>query len=99
MPLFDRQRLTATQANPIVNISLHLTMNPVPMADANYSALEQKLDRLIAACEGLQKENEQLKAFQADWLRERAVLKEKNEQIRQRVEAMITRLRTLEQDA
>jgi len=69
------------------------------MADATYQSLEEKIDVLVAACERLHAENAQLKASHTDLLQERAQLKEKNEQIRQRVEAMITRLKTLEQDA
>jgi len=69
------------------------------MADDEYLALEAKIDQLIAVCENLQAENEQLKQYQAQWHKERALLKEKNEHIRQRVEAMIIRLRSLEQES
>lgn len=69
------------------------------MADQEYLALEAKIDKLVAACEALHAENEQLKQFQSQWHIERAQLKEKNEQIRQRVEAMISRLRALEQES
>lgn len=69
------------------------------MADADYSSLEKKISSLISLCESLHAENQQLKTFQSEWLLERASLKEKNEQIRQRVEAMISRLKTLEQEA
>lgn len=69
------------------------------MGDEEYLSLEAKIDSLVAICEQLHEENQQLKNMQADWHKERAVLKEKNEQIRQRVEAMITRLRALEKDS
>ena len=69
------------------------------MADPDYNTLEAKIDTLIDLCRSLQQENAQLKTFQQEWLQERAALKEKNEQIRRRVEAMISRLKTLEQQA
>lgn len=69
------------------------------MADANYRSLEDKIDTLISACDRLHAENLRLQSSNTDLLQERALLKEKNEQIRQRVEAMITRLKTLEQDS
>ena len=56
------------------------------MADDEYLALEAKIDQLIAVCENLQAENEQLKQYQAQWHKERALLKEKNEHIRQLIE-------------
>lgn len=68
------------------------------MGDEDYLSIEEKIDKLIQLCEALQTENLQLKQFQTEWHKERAVLKEKNEHIRQRVEAMITRLRALEQE-
>ncbi|MGD8175191.1 TIGR02449 family protein [Marinimicrobium sp. ARAG 43.8] len=69
------------------------------MSDEQLEALEAKMDRLIQVCERLQQENEALRAKAGDWQRERVRLIEKNELARGRVEAMITRLKSLESDA
>jgi cell division protein ZapB len=61
-------------------------------------SLEAKMDRLICACERLQEENRELKARANEWQRERIRLVEKNELARGRVEAMITRLKSLESE-
>jgi len=58
--------------------------------------LEAKLDELIRQCNRLQQENAQLKTREAQWQQERVRLVEKNELARTRVEAMITRLKSLE---
>ncbi len=84
---------------PYSKLDNNYDLKSAAMGDSNYIALEEKIDRLVDLCEAVQKENHQLKAFQNEWLQERAILKEKNEHIRQRVEAMIVRLKTLEQDA
>ncbi len=68
------------------------------MTDDLLTALETKLDQLVQLCERQQKENQQLREKETDWLRERARLIEKNELARTRVEAMITRLKSLEQE-
>jgi cell division protein ZapB len=68
------------------------------MTDDLLTALETKLDQLLQLCECQQKENQQLREKETDWLRERARLIEKNELARTRVEAMITRLKSLEQE-
>lgn len=57
--------------------------------------IEQKVDRLIALCARLHKENQSLREREASLLRERGKLIEKNEQARNRVEGMITRLKGL----
>lgn len=68
------------------------------MADELLHTLEAKLDELIAQCARLQHENAELKSREQDWQRERIRLIEKNELARSRVEAMITRLKTLTTD-
>lgn len=59
-------------------------------------ALETRVDQLIKACEGLKKENDLLKVQQDSYTTERANLISKNEKVRKRVEAMITRLKSME---
>ncbi len=66
------------------------------MADKQVKALEQKIDELIRLCQELNRENKMLKAQSASWQRERQDLIDKNESARSKVEAMITRLRTME---
>lgn len=69
------------------------------MTRATLSALEAKLDRLIQLCDQLNRENRQLRDKESGWLRERTRLIEKNELARTRVEAMITRLKSLETES
>jgi cell division protein ZapB len=62
-------------------------------------ALEQKMDELIHLCDRLNDENKSLKANEHFLLNERSRLIEKNEEARLKVEAMITRLKALEQNS
>jgi cell division protein ZapB len=66
------------------------------MADNQLQILEQKIDELIALCQQLNRENQALKADSTSWQRERQDLMDKNALARNRVEAMINRLRTTE---
>ena len=61
--------------------------------------LEARVDELIRACERLKDENVSLRTQQDSLVAERAALIEKTEQARTRVEAMIMRLKAMEQDA
>lgn len=66
------------------------------MAENPLKALEQKIDELISLCNELNRENQSLKADNASWRQERRELIHKNELARSKVEAMITRLRSME---
>ena len=59
--------------------------------------LEQRVDALVRVCDQLQDENKSLKQRQDVLTSERAGLLQKNEQVRARVEAMIGRLKAMEQ--
>ena len=59
--------------------------------------LEKRVDALVGVCDQLQDENKSLKQRQDVLTAERANLLQKNEQVRARVEAMIGRLKTMEQ--
>lgn len=59
--------------------------------------LEQRIDALVKVCDQLQDENRSLKQRQDSLTAERATLLQKNEQVRARVEAMIGRLKAMEQ--
>lgn len=75
-----------------------------PMADnintvfeLELKRLEQRVDALVKVCDQLQDENRSLKQRQDTLTAERANLLQKNEQVRARVEAMIGRLKAMEQ--
>ncbi len=59
--------------------------------------LEKRVDALVGVCDQLQEENRSLKSRQDLLTAERATLLQKNEQVRARVEAMIGRLKAMEQ--
>lgn len=59
--------------------------------------LEQRVDALVRVCDQLHNENQSLKQRQDVLTAERASLLQKNEQVRGRVEAMIGRLKAMEQ--
>ncbi len=69
------------------------------MEDAELSALTAKLEQLILRVEQLKAHNRILQANERNWREERAQLIEKNELARQKVESMISRLKSLEQDS
>ncbi|GAA4650893.1 hypothetical protein GCM10023116_31760 [Kistimonas scapharcae] len=60
--------------------------------------LSRKVDELIVLCNHLRQENRILRASEHAWKQERAQLIERNEMARTKVEAMIGRLRALEQE-
>jgi len=90
---------------------LHAAIDPAerpdyihPMADNISSTfehelkrLEKRVDALVSVCDRLQDENRSLKQRQDVLTSERANLLQKNEQVRARVEAMIGRLKAMEQ--
>jgi cell division protein ZapB len=65
--------------------------------DVELKRLEKRLDELVVICRQLQEENRSLKQRQEVLMAERASLLQKNEQVRGRVEAMVTRLKAMEQ--
>ena len=70
-----------------------------PMPDSQFNTLEQKIDDLISLCADLNRENVELKADASSWNQERTQLVQRNELARTKVEAMISRLKAMEQDA
>jgi cell division protein ZapB len=58
--------------------------------------LEKRLDELVVICSQLKEENLSLKERQDTLIADRATLLQKNEQVRARVEAMISRLKAME---
>lgn len=61
-----------------------------------FSALEQQVSALIETCAYLKEENRLLRAQQERLQEERAALLEKNQTARSRVDAIISRLKSLE---
>jgi cell division protein ZapB len=65
--------------------------------DLELKRLEKRLEELVVVCRQLQEENQSLRQRQDSLVSERASLLHKNEQVRGRVEAMIGRLKGMEQ--
>lgn len=66
--------------------------------DTELRALERRVDELIRCVLRLRDENHSLRESQAALLVERGRLVEKTEEARARVEAMISRLKAMEQE-
>ncbi len=66
--------------------------------EQDLKSLEFRVDELIQLCHQLKDENQALREQQGDLMSERANLMQKNEMARSRVEAMIMRLKNMEQD-
>ena len=66
--------------------------------DPQFEDLERKVEALIALCAELNRENADLKADAHSLQLERQQLVDKNELARTRVQAMISRLKAMEQD-
>ena len=62
------------------------------------STLEKRIDELIAFCDQLERKQESIAIEQQKWLQERSRLLEKNELAKTKIEAMIMRLKSLDQD-
>ncbi|MGB5832234.1 MAG: TIGR02449 family protein [Thiohalocapsa sp.] len=67
------------------------------MADNHLEVLERKIDELIRVYDRLREENASLRASQEHLVNERADLIEKTELARSKVEAMVVRLKSLEE--
>jgi len=65
--------------------------------ESDLKRIEDRLDDLVKICNQLQTENKSLKEKQETLSRERATMAQKNEEVRARVEAMIVRLKSMEQ--
>lgn len=68
------------------------------MESQQLKLLERKINDLIHLCEQLDRENRALKNAAHGWQQEREQLIQKTEIARSKVEAMIIRLRALEQE-
>ena len=66
---------------------------------ADLKSVEQRLEELLGLCGRLHDENRSLRVTQENLVQEKANLVSKNEQARTRVDAMISRLKSLEQSS
>lgn len=69
------------------------------MDEQQLTLLEKKIADLVALCDELYRENSQLKSNQSKLQEERVQLREKNDLARSRVDNMISRLKSLEQES
>ena len=76
-----------------------MSENTKPPVDTELRRLEKRMDELVSIVKRLREENRALRQRQDSLAVERAALVQKNEQVRNRVEAMIGRLKTLEHGA
>ncbi len=67
------------------------------MFEHELKRLEKRVDALVKVCDQLKDENRSLRQRQDTLTTERASLLQKNEEVRARVEAMIGRLKSMEQ--
>ncbi len=70
--------------------------NKIKRLSMDISQLERQVEELIGACSVLKEENNSLRQRQQSLVAERAELIEKTELARNRVEAMISRLKAME---
>lgn len=68
------------------------------MPDNELEKLEQRVNELVALCKQLREENRSLQRKQEQMNNERAQLIQRNELVRARVEAMVSRLKSMEQN-
>ena len=67
------------------------------VAKFDLERLEQQVEALITGCQQLREENHNLRLHQETLIAERAELVEKTEQAKARVEAMLDRLKAMEE--
>lgn len=74
-----------------------VAMNSLEQTDKDLQRLERQLHKLLGQIDKLREENESLHVRQEALVTERAALVAKNDEARTKVEAMINRLKGLEQ--
>ena len=70
--------------------------NTPSLIDQELGQLEEKVDALLDIIDRLTKENQSLRAQQGTNAQERAGMLERHDEVRNRVEAIVTRLKSLE---
>ena len=95
----------ARQSRPLTRLSVSTIVADMvkkatqTVTEQELKKLEFRLDELIQTIQRLKEENRSLRTQQDSMASERAGLIEKNELARSRVEAMINRLKSMEQGA
>ncbi|MCB1669699.1 MAG: TIGR02449 family protein [Gammaproteobacteria bacterium] len=67
------------------------------MSDDKFQALNDKVESLISLCVEMKQENQLLRANEETWHSERRELMEKNKVTKSRLEAILARLKALEE--
>lgn len=96
-PYAATPRLTAAASRHYIGRMSKNT--PQQVIDQDLKRLEFRVEELIRTVERLKDENRSLRVQQEHMTTERAQLIERNEMARSRVEAMIVRLKAMEQNA
>ena len=96
MPAFCLTLTLTPNAHYIAHMT---TKTPQSITEQELGKLEVRLEELVKTIERLKNENRSLRNQQESMVGERAGLIEKNELARSRVEAMINRLKAMEQSA
>ncbi len=91
------QCFTVIDSDQLRDYIAHMAENINSTFEHELKRLEKRVDALVRVCDQLQDENRSLKQRQDVLTSERANLLQKNEQVRARVEAMIGRLKAMEQ--
>ena len=66
-------------------------------SEPSLERLNDKVEQLLSYCSKLEDDNQNLRSMQDDWNSERSKLMQKNDLARNKIEAMIGRLKSLEQ--
>jgi cell division protein ZapB len=88
--------LTDFRARHIVTAQFSLCR--LPMSSSNFKTLESKIDELIKLCSDMKKENQMLRDREQHLRHEREALLGKNQLARVRLEKVLRRLKSLEED-
>ena len=67
------------------------------MEEIDFSTLEAKVDQLVAHCDALIQENQKLREEQRAWQDERATLVERNDLAKAKLDAMIERVKGVDE--
>jgi cell division protein ZapB len=97
----EHTKLTSGSLKLSLNNGFHPLYSEHPAGlrgDVDLTTLEKRIDELIALCDELERKHVNMDAEQEKWLQERTRLLEKNELAKSKIEAMIMRLKSLEQD-
>lgn len=68
------------------------------MTDTSFKVLEEKVDSLIQLCTDMKQENQKLREQEHQWQIERTNLLNKNQLAKTRLEKVLDRLKTLQQE-